>query len=117
MKGKVNVKATKTSATLWDAPYSGRSDDQVVTVRVGLETVVTLQLGVKGTALRVIRKRVERVRNLGWAVTLPVTRKIGVVLFVAKSKRALKLVRFGRGLETPRIKVTRVNRWVIIVRL
>jgi hypothetical protein len=87
MKGRVTVKATKISATPRDVPYSEHSGAPVVTVRVGFATVATLQLGVNVTDLKGIQKHVVPVRNLGWVVILPVTKKIGVVLFVPRSKR------------------------------
>ena len=109
--------AIETSAVNPDARYSEPSGEKVVTVRVGFATVATLRLGVNVTGLKEMPKRVVRVRNLGWVVILPVTRRTGVAVFVPKLKRGRKSVRFIHDLETRKHRVMRRRRWVTFVHL
>lgn len=109
--------AIETSAANPDARYSEPSGEKVVTVRVGFATVATLRLGVNVTGLREMPRHVVPVRNLGWVVILPVTKRTGVVVFVPKSRRGLKSVRFIPDSKQRKRKAMQLNRWVTFVRL
>lgn len=100
-----------------DAQSSGRLDEQIVTAVVGFEVAATLRLVARGTGRKAIPRRVERVRNLGWAVTLPVTKRTGVALFVPRSRLALRSVRFAHDSKTRRHRVMRRRRLVTFVHL
>lgn len=109
--------AIETSAVNPDARYSEPSGEKVVTVRVGFATVATLRLGVNVTGLREMPRHVVPVRNLGWVVILPVTKRTGVVVFVPKSRRGLRSVRFIPDSKQRKRKAMQLNRWVTFVRL
>ena len=57
------------------------------------EDVAIRLLVVAAIERKAIRKLVAPVRNWGWVVILPVTKKIGAATFVPRSKQAYKLVR------------------------
>lgn len=91
-----SVKATKTNATLTDAPNTELWDVRIVTVNAESKAVATLLLAEKETELKVIAKLDAQGRS--W-VLLPqvmlalATKNIGVECSGLKSKRAARLVR------------------------
>jgi hypothetical protein len=117
MSAKANAKAIRPNV-LWGNSVPGTEllvepidrDDE------GSGDVVILRLVANGIERRVIRKPVGRVKNLGWVVTLPVTRKTGVVLFVPRSRLAHRLVRLRHGTYSQRVKATRLKHLVTYAR-
>lgn len=91
-----SVKATKTNATLTDAPNTELWDVRIVTVNAESKAVATLLLAENGTELKVIAKLDAQGRS--W-VLLPqvmlalATKNIGVEFSGLKSKRVARLVR------------------------
>lgn len=112
VKGSVKVIAVS-AARRTSARYSellveliDRDDDEYA-------DVVILRLVGNGIERKVIRKPVARVANLGWVVTLRVTKKTGAVLFVPKSRLARRSVRLRHGTFSQRVRATRLKRLVI----
>lgn len=80
MSARVNVKATRTNVPWTTAHCLALWEDQTDRVYAGLEGVPILPLAVNEIGERGTRRLVVPVRSWGWAVTLPVTKRIGVVL-------------------------------------
>ena len=76
------------------------------------KVVVTPARGVAAIELKAIRKRVVPVKNLGWVVTLPVTKKTGAAIFVPRSRQALKSVRLLPVSSWRKHSPTPLKRWV-----
>ena len=117
MSAKANAKATATSARYMSVP---NSELWVVLIdKEGAEFEAAATLLPEGNAIapKGMRRRVVRVRNWGWVVTLPVTKKTGAVLFVPRSRQAYKSVRFGLGFSKPRVRATLRKRLVTYARL
>jgi hypothetical protein len=117
MTAKVNARATRTSARRLTVPDSELWVVLIDKERAEFEAAATLLPEGNAIAPRGMRRRVVRVRNWGWVVTLPATKKIGAVLFVPRSKRAHKSVRFGLGFSKPALRVTLRKHLVTYVRL
>ena len=116
MNAKANVKATTSVAAWTDAPCLALWDDPTVTEYDGSEDVPILRLAVAEIEPKATAKRVVPVKSWGWAVTLPVTKRTGVVLFVPRSKQALRSVRLLRVSSKRSLSLTRRKRWVTFAR-
>lgn len=117
MIAKANAKATRTSARYMTVPDSELWVVLIDKERAEFEAAATLLPEGNAIAPKGMRRRVVRVRNWGWVVTLPVTRRIGAVAYVPRSRRAHKSVRFGLGFSKPALKVTLRKHLVTYVRL
>jgi hypothetical protein len=91
MKEKGNVKVIKTNVVLLDARCLALWEDQTEKTYAALEGVPILPQEVVAIGIKGMRRRVVPVKSWGWAATLPVTKKTGVVIFVPKSKQALQV--------------------------
>jgi hypothetical protein len=89
---------------LWVEPTDKGSDAS--------EDVATRLLAVVAIEQKAIRKHVAPARSWGWVVTLPVTKKIGVALFVPKSKQAYKSVRLLHVSSWQKHSLMPRKRWV-----
>jgi hypothetical protein len=111
MSAKANAKATGTNVPWTTAHCLALWEDQTEREYAELEGVRILPLAVVEIGLKGMRRRVVPVKSWGWAVTLPVTKRTGVVLFVPKSRLAYKSVRL-LPVSTPlKPSLTRRRRW------
>jgi len=117
MSARANAKATRTSARYMTVPDSELWVVLIDKERAEFEAAATLLPEGNAIAPKGMRRRVVRVRNWGWVVTLPVTKKTGAVLFVPRSKRAHRSVQFGLGFSKPAVKATLRKHLVTYVRL
>ena len=116
MSAKDIVKATKTNAPWRDALCLARWADRTETISDASEAALIQVLGVDATERRAIRKLDEPARNWGWVATLPVTKKIGVVIFVPRSRQALRLVRFLHVSVSQKDNLMLPKRWATYAR-
>lgn len=116
MTAKVIVKAAEKTArwqdvlclALWVDPTDKDADVS--------EDVAIRLLVVAAIERKAIRKLVAPARNWGWVATLPVTKKIGVAIFVPKSKQARKSVRLLPVSSWRKHSLMPRKRWVIYAR-
>ena len=116
MKEKDIAKATRTNAVLLGARCLALWVDPIekkyaASEGVAIRAQEVVAIGVKG-----MRRRVAPVKSWGWAVTLPVTKKTGVVIFVPKSKRACRSVRLLPVSKPLLRSLVRPRRWAIYAR-
>jgi hypothetical protein len=72
--------------------HSGQTEDRQGISDASKAALIQV-LGVDAIERRATRKLDEPAKNWGWVVTLPVTKKTGVAIFVPRSRQALRLVR------------------------
>jgi len=116
MKEKDIVKAIKRNApqedvlflALWVEPTDKANEES--------EVVAIRMLGVVAIERKAIRKLVAPVRNWGWVVTLPVTRKTGVAFFVPRSRQALRSGRLLHVSSWQKDNLMPRKRWVTYAR-
>jgi len=111
MIAKVNVGVIERNVPWTTARCLALWDEQTDRVYAELEGVPILPLAVEEIGLKGMRKRVVPVKSWGWAVTLRVTRRTGVVLFVPKSKVAYRSVRLLPVSKPLKPSLTRRRRW------
>jgi len=116
MSAKGNARVIKTSATLLGAHCLALWVDPIekkyaVSEGVAIRPQEVVAIGLKG-----MRRRVAPVKSWGWAVTLPVTKKTGVVIFVPKSRPAYRSVRLLPVSKPLLRSLSRPRRWAIYVR-
>lgn len=116
MSARANAKATATSARYMSVPNSELWVVLIDKEGAEFEAAATLLPEGSATEPKGMQRRVVRVRNWGWVVTLPVTRRIGAVLFVPRSKRARRSVQFGLGFSKPKVRVMLRKRLVTYAR-
>jgi len=116
MNAKANVRATRTDVPWTTALCLALWEDPTDVAYAELEGVPTLPLAVAEIGLKGMRRRVVPVRSWGWAVTLHVTRRTGVVLFVPKSKQALRSVRLLPVSMPLKPSLMRRRRWATFAR-
>lgn len=116
MNAKGNVKAIETNVPWTTALCLALWEEPTDRVYEELEGVPTLPLAVAEIGLKGMRRRVVPVRSWGWAVTLHVTKRTGLVLFVPKSKQAYRSVRL-LPVSTPlKPSLMRRRRWATFAR-
>ena len=93
MNAKGNARGIATDAPWTTARCLALWEEQTARAYAELEGVPILPLAVAEIGPKGMRRRVVPVKSWGWAVTLHVTRRTGVVLFVPKSKPAYRSVR------------------------
>jgi hypothetical protein len=111
MNAKENVKATGTNAPWTTARCLALWEEPTDVAYAELEGVPILPLAVAEIGLKGMRRRVAPVKSWGWAVTLHVTRRTGVVLFVPKSKPAYRSVRLLPVSKPLKPSLMRRRRW------
>lgn len=80
------------------------------------EDVAIRLLVVAAIEQRAIRRLAAPVRDWGWVVILPVTKKTGVAIFVPRSRQALKLVRLLPVSSWRKHSLMPRKRWVTFAR-
>jgi hypothetical protein len=116
MNAKGNVKATGTNVPWTTARCLALWDEKIVVEYEGFVDAPILPLAVVEIGLKGMRRPVVPVKSWGWAVTLHVTKKIGVVLFVPKSKRAYRWVRLLPVSKPLKPSLMRRRRWATFAR-
>jgi hypothetical protein len=116
MNAKGSVRGIKRNATWTDALCLALWEDQTDRVYAELEGVPILPLAVAEIGPKGMRRRVVPVRSWGWAATLHVTKRTGVVLFVPKSKQAYRSVRLLPVSKPLKPSLMRRRRWATFAR-
>ena len=116
MNARAIAKGIKTSATLPGVRCLALWEEPTDVAYAELEGVPILPLAVAEIGPKGMRRRVVPVRSWGWAVTLHVTRRTGVVLFVPKSKQAYRSVRLLPVSKPLKPSLMRRRRWATFAR-
>jgi hypothetical protein len=111
MSAKGNVKEIVVGVPWTDALCLALWEDPIVVRYAALEGVPILPLAVVEIGRKGMRRRVVPVKSWGWAVTLHVTKRTGVVFFVPKSKLARKSVRLLPVSKPLKPSLMRRRRW------
>ena len=116
MNARAIAKGIKTSATLPGVRCLALWEEPTDVAYAEYEGVPILPLAVAEIGRRETARLVAPVRSWGWVVTLPVTRRIGAVAYVPRSKRARRSVQFGLGFSKPKVRVMLRKRLVTYAR-
>ena len=116
MSAKANVRETKTSVPQRDVLFLALWAEKTVKANDVSKAAVIPLLGVAVIERRATRRLVVPVKNWGWAVTLPVTKKTGVAIFVPRSRQALRLVRFLHVSVSQKDNLMLPKRWATYAR-
>ena len=116
MNAKAIAKATMTNVPMNRALCLVLWEDPTDMVYEELEGVPTLPREVVAIEQKAIQRRVVPVKNWGWAVILPVTRKTGAVAFFVKSKQARRSVRLLPVSKPLKPSLMRRRQWATFAR-